>query len=106
MMLKNIGEEGNKIEDEIGLDINDSLNKLTQELGEFNDAVQKFRGKYSKTKTENLEQIESEVGDLMFNIISICNRLGVNPDELPAYAQKTLDKLKERKELYLKNQKD
>jgi NTP pyrophosphatase (non-canonical NTP hydrolase) len=106
MNLKEIGKEGNKIEDEIGLDINDSLNKLTQELGEFNDAVQKFRGKYSKTKTENLEQIESEVGDLMFNIISICHRLGINPDELPAYAEKTLEKLKERKNLYLKNQKD
>jgi len=101
--LSQIAEEANEIENEIGLTMDDSLNKLTQELGEFNDAVQKFRGRYCKTKTENKDNIKEEVGDLIFNIISICNKLGINPDEVPELASITLSKFKERKDIYKKN---
>ena len=100
MKLSEIGEKANEVEEEIGLTIDDVLNKLTQELGEFNDAVQKFRGRYCKTKTENTNDIKEEFGDLFFNMISISNRLGINPDELPEYAENTLNKFYERIELY------
>jgi len=51
------------------------MNKITQELGEFNDAVQKYRGIYCRIKHENIEEVEKELGDLLINIISLCNRL-------------------------------
>ena len=41
MELSEIGKSANGLEDEIGIAPSDVLNKLTQELGEFNDAVQK-----------------------------------------------------------------
>ena len=105
MKFSEIGKEGNEIEDEIGLEIDDILNKLTQELGEFNDAVQKFRGRYCRTREKNNNNIKEEAGDLFFNLISLCNRLGINPDELPDLAENTLNKFKERKKLYISNQK-
>ena len=103
MSLGNIGEKANEIEKEIGLTIDDSLNKLTQEVGEFNDSVQKFRGRYCKTRENNTEKIKEEAGDLFFNLISICKKLGINPDELPKFAENTLSKLIERKNLYSSN---
>ena len=101
MELSELGKKANEIEDEIGLTIDDLLNKITQEVGEFNDAVQKYRGRYCKTRTENTEQIQIEVGDLFFNIISTCSRLGINPNQLPQYAKNTLDKFYERRQLYV-----
>jgi NTP pyrophosphatase (non-canonical NTP hydrolase) len=59
------------------------MHKLTQELGEFNDAIQKYRGIYCKTKYETLEEVESELSDLLFNIVSLCNKLGINVDRFP-----------------------
>ena len=103
MNLKEIAEKGRRIEDEIGIDTDAVLNKLTQEVGEFNDAVQKYRGIYCRQKSENLNHIKEEAGDLMFNLISVCHRLGVNPNELQNYAENTLRKFEERKELYIKN---
>lgn len=103
MKLKQIAERTELIHNEIGLDLDASLNKLTQELGEFNDAVQKFRGIYCKKKSDNLDDVKEEVGDLFFNIIYTCYKLGINPDELPKYAENTLNKLKERKDLYKSN---
>ena len=105
MNLKEIAEKGRIIEEEIGVDINAVLNKFTQEFGEFNDAVQKYRGIYCRQKNGDLEHIKEEAGDLMFNFISICNRLGINPDELQNYAENTLKKFEERKEAYKQNRK-
>lgn len=34
--LRDVGQQANQLEDELGLTIDDVLNKLTQELGEFN----------------------------------------------------------------------
>jgi len=65
--LKEIAESAKMIEDEIGLDLDAILNKLTQELGEFNDAVQKYMGIYCKEKTSNLDAVEDELGDVLFN---------------------------------------
>lgn len=101
MKLSEIARLGKAIEDEIGLDIDDALNKLTQEVGKFNDAVQKFRGRYCR-KREPLEKVKEEVGDVLYNIISICYRLGIDPDELLKYAENTLKRFNERKEDYKK----
>lgn len=101
--LRKIAEESKQIEEEIGLNIDDTLNKLTQELGEFNDAIQKVRGKYCKQKANNLDSVKDEAGDLFFNLISVCNKIGVNPNELPKLAENTLEKLKARKDLYKKS---
>ncbi len=104
MTLEDIGRKANELETEVGLTIDDVLHKVTQEAGEFNDAVQKYRGRYCKTKDGTTTKIEQEVGDLFFNVISVCYRLGINPDNLPQYARNTLVKFEERKELYKQNQ--
>ena len=106
MEFKEIAEGANKIESELGLNIDDVLNKLTQELGEFNDEIQKIRGRYCKIKKENLEDAKGELGDLIFNIISVCNRIGINPNDLNIFAENTLEKFKQRKELYKKSLED
>ncbi len=103
MKLSEIGKQTHAIEQEIGVNLDAVMHKLTQELGEFNDAVQKYRWILSKTKTENLDKVEDEVGDLFFNIISILYNLGINPDRLPEFAENTLHKLEERKNLYKTN---
>ncbi len=96
MKFKEIADEAKKIEDGIGLNIDDILNKLTQELGEFNNAVQKYRGRYSRDKTDSKEHIKEEAGDVMFNIISILNRIEINPDNINEFASNTLEKFKKR----------
>lgn len=98
--FSDIAKQVNQIEDDIGITFDDKLNKLTQELGEFNDAVQKYRGRYSKTKYDTLDEVKSELGDLIANIITICEKLGINPDDLQQFAEVTLHKLEERKDLY------
>ncbi|MFH1801583.1 MAG: MazG nucleotide pyrophosphohydrolase domain-containing protein [archaeon] len=105
MKLKEIADKAKEIEDEIGLSVDDILNKLTQELGEFNDAVQKFRGRYCRKKGD-LESVKEEVGDLFFNLISVCSRLGISVDELPSYAQRTLYKFQKRREDYKKSKEE
>jgi len=101
--LSQIARESEKIEQEIGLTFDDILNKLTQELGEFNDAVQKFRGRFCRKKEETNEHIKEELGDLILNIASICRKIEINPDELNLFAENTLNKFKQRKEVYKEN---
>jgi len=101
--LSRIGERANKLEDEVGITPDDVLNKLAQEVGEFNDAVQKFRGRYCKTKGDAGKIVE-EAGDLIFNVVSICSRYGIDPDSLPSWVRSTLSKFNERKGLYLSTQ--
>jgi NTP pyrophosphatase (non-canonical NTP hydrolase) len=96
-----IAEKSKEIEKELGLNLDAVLHKLTQEFGEFNDAVQKFRGIYSRS-IGSMEHVEEEAGDLMFNLISVLYELGISPDELENYAEKTLKKFEERKNLYKK----
>ncbi len=98
--FRSIAKQANQLEDELGLTIDDVLNKLTQELGEFNDAVQKYRGRYCRQRAEKTEDLEKEVGDVMLNLASILYRLGLDPNKLPDYAQCTMEKFQERKEVY------
>jgi NTP pyrophosphatase (non-canonical NTP hydrolase) len=100
MNFKEIANEANKLEDEIGLNIDDVLNKLTQELGEFNDAVQKYRGRYCRSRL-NKEDLEKEAGDVLINLISILNRIGIEPQRAEELAEKTLKKFKEKKGDYI-----
>ncbi|MBI4116346.1 hypothetical protein HY449_01240 [Candidatus Pacearchaeota archaeon] len=97
--LSDIAKDAKIMEEECGINADAVLNKLTQELGEFNDAVQKLRGIYSKSAGSK-EHVEEETGDLIFNFISVLYELGINPDNLPLYAENTLKKFQERKELY------
>ena len=60
-----------------------------------------YRGIYCKKREENTEKVIGEVGDLFFNMVSICYRLGIDVDKLPEYAANTLGKFEERKALYL-----
>ena len=101
--LKEIADRAREIWEEIGLNFDDVLNKFTQEVGELNDAVQKRRGRFCKTKALNDDNLKDELGDVMFNLISICNGMNINPDELPLFAKNTLAKFEERKELYGEN---
>jgi len=101
--LKQISDRAREIQDEIGLTFDDVLNKFTQEVGELNDAVQKRRGRFCKTKALNDDNLKDELGDVMFNLISICNGMNINSNELPLLAKNTLDKFEERKELYKEN---
>ena len=99
MNLKQIAEAANVIETDIGLSTDAVLNKLTQELGEFNDAVQNYRGIYCR-RGGKIELVEEELGDLIFNIVSVCHRIGIDPSNLPKYAENTLRKFRERAHLY------
>ena len=92
----------NKLEDEIGVDLNAVLNKLIQEVGELNDAIQKHRGIYSRSWVP-MVKVKDELGDVLVNLISIAHRLEINPDAFPRIAKDTLDKFKERKDDYIKN---
>lgn len=100
MKLSEIWQQANVLEDYVGINIDAILNKITQELGEFNDAVQKHRGIYCKTKYDTTKEAEKELGDLLFNIISLCTRLWIDPDRFPEFAENTLHKAEERKETY------
>jgi len=102
-MLKEIAQEANKIEDELWLNIDAVLHKLTQEMWEVNDVIQKYRWIYCKSRKEIID-IESEVWDLVFNLISILNRLWIDPDRIWDFAKTTLNKFYERKDLYKSNQ--
>jgi len=101
MNFKELAKETREIEDEIGLNIDDILNKFTQEVGEFNDAVQKLRGRYCRSKISK-EEVKKEIGDVLLNLISICDRMDFNPNDFPLFAERTLEKFKERKEDYKK----
>lgn len=98
--MREIAKRANEIEKELGINFDDVLNKLTQEFGEFNDAVQKFRGRYCRERTESTKDIESELGDFLFNLVSVCNQLGINPNDFPIFAKNTLDKFEKRKDDY------
>ena len=105
MKLKDIAIEANKIEDELEISLDAVLHKATQEFGEFNDAIQKYRGIYCKTSYETTTEIEGEIGDLIFNISSALYRIGIDPDNMIQYANNTLSKFNERKKLYKSTQK-
>lgn len=102
MKLSEIAKETHELEEEIGLNIDDVLNKFTQEVGEFNDAVQKIRGRYCRSNITQ-EELRKEIGDVLLNFISICYRIGEDPDELAKYAEKTLESFRSRKQDYIDN---
>lgn len=100
MSLKEIANQANVVEDDLWFTLDAVMHKLIQEMGEFSDAIQKYRWIYAKTKYDNLDMIYAEAWDVMFNFISILNRLWINPDELEKMSHTTLNKFIERKNLY------
>ncbi len=94
--LEEISKRANDIEDELDLTFDDVLHKVTQECGEFNNAVQKFRGRYCRSRG-SIEDVREELGDLIFNLSSVCNRIGINPDDFGKLAKETLNKFEGRK---------
>jgi len=98
-----IARDARLIYDEIGLSFDDILHKFTQEAGELNDAVQKRRGRFCKIKSLDDEALKDEMGDVIFNLVCICDHMKINPDELLSFASNTLGKFYDRKELYKEN---
>jgi NTP pyrophosphatase (non-canonical NTP hydrolase) len=103
MKLKEIAKESKEIGDRIGLNLDAVLHKLTQETGEFNDAIQKYRGIFCKKRSENLNDVKDEYGDVLFNLVYLGYLLGIDVDKMPEYAENTLKKFREREELYKQN---
>ena len=101
MSLKKIAEQANILEESLNIDLDASMHKFTQEVWEFNDAIQKYRGIYCKTKYETLDEVYGEASDVIFNFISILNKLGINADVFEQMAQWTLNNFIARKDLYL-----
>ena len=100
MTFQDIAQEADFIEQSLGLTLDDVLNKLTQEMGEFNDAIQNFRGRYTRTKTSDTEHVKKELGDVLFNLISLCHQLGIDVSKLEQYPEATLAKFKSRLDQY------
>jgi NTP pyrophosphatase (non-canonical NTP hydrolase) len=86
----------------LGIDLDAAMHKLTQELWEFNDSIQKYRWIYCKTKYETLDEVEWELSDILFNIVSICNKLGIDVDKFPEFVWNTVKKAESRIENYKK----
>ena len=105
MNFKDLAKETREISDRIGNNLDAHLNKLTQEVGEFNDAVQKYRGIFCKQKAENLDSAKDEFGDVLFNLIYIADRIGIDVNKSLEYAENTLKKYKEREQVYIQNKK-
>jgi len=59
MDLNEIAKEANKIEDELSISIDAVMHKITQEIGELNDAIQKMRGIYAKRRLTK-EEVQDE----------------------------------------------
>lgn len=102
--LREIASNANLLEDSLWLTIDAVMHKFNQEVGELNDAIQKYRWIYAKTKYDNVDMVYAEAWDVIFNFISILNRLWINPDDLEGMAKKTLDKFIERQSVYASTQ--
>ena len=100
MNLWEIAKQANTLEDEAWFDLDAVMHKFTQEVGELNDAIQKYRWIYSKTKYDTLDEVHDEASDVIFNFISMLNRLGVDVNEIESMAESTLNKFIERRKLY------
>lgn len=77
---------------------NDSIRIVLGIGGESGELLEKFkkyyRGDYNDKKTEFNDSVRKEIGDLSFYIAKLCNRLGVNWEDV---LQENIDKLQSRK---------
>ncbi len=99
--LSEIWKRANEIEKELWINLDAVLNKLTQELGEFNDVVQKYKWIYCRSRVD-IEEVKKETWDLVFNLVSILNKIGISPDDIPDFAEQTLKNFERRKDTYRK----
>lgn len=93
------------LEEECGIEIDDVMHKLTQEVGELNDAIQKTRGRYCRSSVTP-EGLRKEFGDVLLNLLSLCSKMGIDPDDLPVIAKETLKSFADRVPDYVKYRKE
>ena len=58
----------------------DAFNKLEEELQEFREVAEKKKDKSGKIDPENLDELETELGDILFSIVNYSRFLNINPE--------------------------
>jgi MazG family protein len=58
----------------------DAFNKLEEELQEFRDIAEKKKDKSGKIDLDNLDELETELGDILFSIVNYSRFLNINPE--------------------------
>jgi NTP pyrophosphatase (non-canonical NTP hydrolase) len=69
------------------------LARLTEEVGEFARVINDRFGPKDKKSTEAVQQIEEEIGDIMFTLICFANAQDIDLDEA---IQSSIDKVADR----------
>ncbi|MBI4134537.1 MAG: nucleotide pyrophosphohydrolase [Candidatus Sungbacteria bacterium] len=69
------------------------LARLAEEVGELARELNHRFGPKKKKATEDVKEIEDEVGDIQFTLSCLCNSLGIDLDES---FQKAIDKARGR----------
>jgi MazG family protein len=67
----------------VGFDWNsseDAFKKLEEELNEFKDAAENIKGKSGKIESHDLDELENELGDILFSIVNYARFLNINPE--------------------------
>jgi len=93
--FREVAKKGRSLEKEIGADFNAVLSKFSEECGELVGAIQSFRGIYTRKDT-NIEGVKDEMGDVLFNLVSLASRLGIDPDTFSELANNTVKKFDRR----------
>ena len=58
----------------------DAFKKLEEELLEFREIAEKMKDKSGKIDQENLDELETELGDILFSIVNYARFLNINPE--------------------------
>jgi MazG family protein len=58
----------------------DAFKKLEEELQEFREIAEKKKDKSGKISSKNLDELETELGDILFSIVNYARFLNINPE--------------------------
>jgi MazG family protein len=58
----------------------DAFKKLEEELQEFREVADKKKDKSGKINSQNLNALETELGDILFSIVNYARFLNINPE--------------------------
>jgi MazG family protein len=58
----------------------DAFNKLEEELHEFREVAENKKDKSGKINSDNLDELETELGDILFSIVNYARFLNINPE--------------------------
>jgi MazG family protein len=67
----------------VGFDWNtseDAFKKLEEEIQEFKDEAEKRKNSAGKIENHHLEELETELGDILFSIVNYARFLNINPE--------------------------